>query len=191
MSQSRAATQEREVIYILDPPKPPKNGIGTAGFVFSILGIFTGGLLSPIGLLFSFFGLFKRPRSLAASGFVLSLLGVGFVSSMVAMPVIMHRQQMAHRQYQAQAQVAQRQIAEVIQQIESRPESESQSLDGYEGNAITVQHLDPWGTELRFDERQDGYAVRSAGPDQRFDTRDDLVEARVIEEVSETVSINR
>ena len=58
------------------------NGIGTAGFVFALLGI----LLSWIpvvdfviwffGLLFSFIGLFKSPRGLAITGFLLSIIGI-------------------------------------------------------------------------------------------------------------------
>jgi hypothetical protein len=49
--------------------------MGVAGFVVSILGVITCGLLSPIGLLFSLLGLFKAPRGMALAGAILSLLG--------------------------------------------------------------------------------------------------------------------
>jgi len=175
MSQPRTATQEREVIYILDPPKPPTNGWGTAGFIFSLLGIFTGGLLSPIGLLLSFFGLFKRPRGFAATGFVISLLGVGFVASMVAMPVLVHRHQIVRRQIHEQNRQTMQIMDRAIKEVRTVFVSTQGHLDGYDGNAITVQHKDAWGTELRYDEREEGFAIRSAGPDRDFDTRDDLV----------------
>lgn len=53
----------------------PSNGLGTAGFVISLVGLLTCGLICPLGLLFSFFGLFKPPRGLAIAGTVIGLLG--------------------------------------------------------------------------------------------------------------------
>lgn len=58
------------------------NGIGTAGFVFAILAFFVCWI--PVvdfivwffGALFSFIGLFKRPRGLAIAGFILSFIGI-------------------------------------------------------------------------------------------------------------------
>jgi len=52
----------------------PSNGLGVAGFVLAILGLLTCGLLAPLGLLLSFFGLFKRPRGLALAGFLVSII---------------------------------------------------------------------------------------------------------------------
>ncbi|GGW47098.1 hypothetical protein [Arenibacter certesii] len=57
------------------------NGIGTAGFILSIIALVAGCL--PIigwtvwflGLLFSFIGIFSRPRGLAIAGLVISLIG--------------------------------------------------------------------------------------------------------------------
>lgn len=51
------------------------NGLGTAGFVVSLIGFLTCGFISPLGLLFSIIGLFKRPRGLAAAGVVLGTIG--------------------------------------------------------------------------------------------------------------------
>lgn len=58
------------------------NGLGTAGFVLSILTIVLGWLpvfgwcTWALGLIFSFIGMFKAPRGLAIAGFVISLLGL-------------------------------------------------------------------------------------------------------------------
>lgn len=56
------------------------NGLGTAGFIFSLLGlIFSwvpvgGWIIWVFGFLFSFIGLFKSPRGMAITGFILSLI---------------------------------------------------------------------------------------------------------------------
>lgn len=58
------------------------NGIGTAGFVFALLGILLSWvpvvdfIIWFLGLLFSFIGLFKAPRGLAITGFILSIIGI-------------------------------------------------------------------------------------------------------------------
>lgn len=55
--------------------KSESNSLGLAGFILSLIGFFSCGLLSPIGLILSFFGLFKPPRGLAIAGFILGLIG--------------------------------------------------------------------------------------------------------------------
>lgn len=52
------------------------NGVGLAGFIVSLVGLFTGGCLSPIGLVLSIVGLFKEPRGFAVAGLIISLLAV-------------------------------------------------------------------------------------------------------------------
>lgn len=58
------------------------NGPGTAGFVFAILGIVVSWVPVvswigwSLGVLFSFIGLFKKPRGLAIAGIVLSFIDV-------------------------------------------------------------------------------------------------------------------
>lgn len=77
-------SRNREVVYILEPPKRKSNGLGVTGFVLSILGFFTCFTLSPLALLFSLLGMFKAPRGLATAGMVLSLIGtaLAFVTMM-------------------------------------------------------------------------------------------------------------
>lgn len=169
----------------MDPPKPPTNGMGTAGFVFGILGLFTFGLLAPIGLLFSFLGLFKRPRGFASMGFLMSLLGVTFLSGLFVVPIMSDRHQRAERRYAVEEQMTRDQIKEVVQELRVFMDAkQTKRLDGFDGNAITVQFKDAWENELRYDERPDGFAVRSAGQDQTFDTSDDIVQTFVEAEVS-------
>lgn len=51
------------------------NGLGTAGFIVSLVGFLSCGFLSPIGLVLSLIALGRQPRGLAIAGFVLGLIG--------------------------------------------------------------------------------------------------------------------
>ena len=58
------------------------NGIGTAGFVMSLIAIFLGWIpiigwiIWILGLVLSFAGIFKRPKGMAIAGLVISLIGI-------------------------------------------------------------------------------------------------------------------
>lgn len=56
------------------------NGLGTAGFVFSLLGLITCGLLGPIGLAISLFALIWPPRGMATAGVIMG----GFTTAIFA-----------------------------------------------------------------------------------------------------------
>ena len=77
---SQQPQQANQTTVIVNERK--SNGIGTAGFVFALLGIilswvpFVDFIIWFLGLLFSFIGLFKAPRGLAITGFILSILGI-------------------------------------------------------------------------------------------------------------------
>ncbi|MFC6289043.1 zinc ribbon domain-containing protein [Levilactobacillus angrenensis] len=66
------------------------NGLGTAGFVLALISLFTS--IIPIvdwvvwflGALFSFIGLFRKPRGLAIAGFVISFIGVIIILTLAA-----------------------------------------------------------------------------------------------------------
>lgn len=58
-----------------------ENGLGIAGFILSVLAILCfwipvlGQILWFLGLLFSFRGIFKAPKSFAVAGLIVSLIG--------------------------------------------------------------------------------------------------------------------
>lgn len=58
------------------------NGIGTAGFVLALIAFFLcwvpvlDWILWALGAIFSFIGVFRRPRGLAIAGLVISFIGV-------------------------------------------------------------------------------------------------------------------
>lgn len=54
------------------------NGFGIAGFVLSLLGFLTSPflILSILGLIFSWIGIYKKPKRLAIAGLTISILGL-------------------------------------------------------------------------------------------------------------------
>lgn len=58
------------------------NGLGTTGFVLSLISLFIGWIpyigwiIWILGLIFSFIGVFKKPAGLAIAGLVISLIGI-------------------------------------------------------------------------------------------------------------------
>lgn len=67
---------------------PATNGLGTAGFVCSLLGVLTCGLLSPIGLFFSLVGIVRAPRGMAFAGSVLGAFGSAWLALVGATLII-------------------------------------------------------------------------------------------------------
>jgi len=60
------------------------NGLGVAGFVLSLLGLFTCGLTSLLGVILSAIGMRREPKGLAIAGLVLGLITVlGWVVAIV------------------------------------------------------------------------------------------------------------
>ena len=76
------ATEQMQPVRI---PDPQRNGMGLAGFIISLVGFCTGGLLSPIGLVLSFIAMFRKPRGLAIAGFVIGLIGSIFTVVFIAL----------------------------------------------------------------------------------------------------------
>jgi len=58
------------------------NGVGTAGFVLALIALFLGWIpvlgwiIWAVGIILSFFGVFKEPRGLAIAGLIISLIGI-------------------------------------------------------------------------------------------------------------------
>ncbi len=77
---SQQPQQANQTTVIVNERK--SNGIGTAGFVFALLGIILSWVpvvsfvIWFLGLLFSIIGLFKAPRGFAITGFLLSIIGI-------------------------------------------------------------------------------------------------------------------
>jgi hypothetical protein len=67
---------------IVNQVEKKSNGLGTAGFVLSLIALFIGWvpflgwLIWILGLVFSFIGIFRTPRGLAIAGLVISFIGI-------------------------------------------------------------------------------------------------------------------
>lgn len=76
------ASQERndKTTVIVNQMEKKSNGVGTAGFVLALCGIFFSWIpvfnwiLWALGFIFSFVGIFRKPRGLAIAGLVISCL---------------------------------------------------------------------------------------------------------------------
>ena len=77
--------QQTHQTIIIKQDKVESNGIGTAGFVLSLVSIFLGWIpilgwiIWILGLILSFVGIFRRPKGLAIAGLVISLIGLIFL----------------------------------------------------------------------------------------------------------------
>lgn len=76
------ASQERndKTTVIVNQMEKKSNGVGTAGFVLALCGIFFSWIpgfnwiLWALGFIFSFVGIFRKPRGLAIAGLAISCL---------------------------------------------------------------------------------------------------------------------
>ena len=58
------------------PSGTSSNGLGIAGFVLSLLGLVSCGLLAPVGVVLSLFALRREPRGFAVAGLVIGLVAL-------------------------------------------------------------------------------------------------------------------
>lgn len=162
----------REVLYIDNPP--PANYLGTTGLVFSILGLVTCGVLSPIGLLLSLIGLTGKRRGGAIAGVILALIGLAIPGALLFSEIKEHREHERDRVVQ-QARAT---LESARVKIDEKRAEEKALPDGIAGNRLLLKEgfRDPWNGEIRYELHDDerSYSLRSSGPDGRFDTRDDV-----------------
>ncbi len=78
MSQAPESSTGTTNVYV---QQNSSNGLGLAGFITSLIGWLTCGLLCPIGFLLSLFGLFKPPRGFAIAGLIIGGLGSLFLAA--------------------------------------------------------------------------------------------------------------
>jgi len=70
---------------VINQTKSESNGIGVAGFIISLVALFLGWIpflgwfLWLLGVIFSFVGVFKKPRGFAIAGLVISFISVIFL----------------------------------------------------------------------------------------------------------------
>lgn len=144
------------------PPVPPRssNGLGIAGLTTSILGIFTCGTFSPIGLLLSLIALIKAPRGTAIAGSIIGAVGSGMFLAMFAYGFY-------GGFFTALA------LDDAALHIEAYRADAGDLPDDTMGKQLVACEKDAWNRELRYSRTWCGYEIRSAGLDGAFDTSDD------------------
>lgn len=163
---------------------PPTNGVGLAGFIVSLLGMFgTCGLLSPVGFILSLIGIFKEPKGFAIAGLILGLFGslwLGAVALVVGVASVVAV---------AAAIIAGAGLGGVVESaaeaFELRSAIETYRTDhaGAMPGALTdlpgvdAEKLnDPWGRPYSYTIKPDGrsFTIHSDGKDGKPGTSDDI-----------------
>ena len=145
----------------------PSNGLGTAGFVVSLVGIPTCGIISPIGLILSLVALRKQPKGLAIAGSIIGGLGSLWlpffgVAIVAGIPVVGEM---------VETQVI---LVDAAERIEAARTPDGSPPDAAAGAALIADTKDAWGHDLRYETSDGDFVVRSAGLDGKFGTADDM-----------------
>lgn len=149
--------------YIIEPPP----------FGVRILIPFAGILISALALFCAFIGMFKKPRRYAILGGVLGFIPIaGVIGLDHYFDDLVHRKE-AHRELQIERQLTDQKIHEAVQQVIGFEKAKDRWPDALEGNRLVIRTKDSWDNELRYEADDEGFTIRSAGPDGQFETPDD------------------
>ncbi|QDU75182.1 hypothetical protein Pan97_22060 [Bremerella volcania] len=156
--------------------KSSTNVLGAWGFGISLFGLLmTFGLLCPLGLLLSFFGLFAKKRGIAIAGTIIGGIGTTIVAIGVG-SIAMAASAVHHYQVEVPKIEETRHVLDTAcVEIESYRQENNKLPEGIEGNKLVLKFEDAYGNAVRYEPEDDGrFAIRSAGIDGKFDTSDDL-----------------
>jgi hypothetical protein len=166
------------------PPNPqwqttlPRNTLGVVGFVFSLLGVVTCGVLGPVGLLLSLLGLFRRPRGFALAGTIISLLAtlwLGAVGAVVVTGVTRLGpavESFADEFGEAAATLSV--VAQASQDLQRYRDEQGDWPDQKTGQELVGRLQDAYGTALQYTRVGELVLIISAGADREFATADDI-----------------
>lgn len=163
-------------------PRRKFNWWGFNGMWMSFASLLSAGFLSPIPLLVSLKGLRRPGKKMATIGTVISMLGIGMATLVTIAGVSASNRHHAHRQARQQQIRIAKQIDEVqktlavaaTEIVEYQADNEGQFPSDVDGNMLVIKYVDPWGESLRFDIENEAGFIRSAGPDQKFYSKDDV-----------------
>lgn len=166
-------------------PRRRFNWWGFHGLWMSMGSLLTLGFTSPVPLLISLNGLRKKkgPRKAAIAGTIISLLGVGIAGAIVMVTVAAHHAEHLRRvesriacSLEKQKSKTKQLIGVAAQELETyRARHDGQLPSIIDSNMLVIKHVDPWGESLRFDGHEDHAIIRSAGPDHKFESSDDVL----------------
>lgn len=163
------------------------NGLGLAGFITSLVGLASCGIISPLALLLSFFGMFKSPRGFALAGFVLGGLGTLWIAFVTAMTGAIVGAPMFSAFNIPEVSTGARIVMSLGLVEEYRKQhGDFPNLDAWQNMTQTAwfKTSDGWGEELQYSLDEEGNVeIRSAGPDGEFNTDDDMTSTQFEEEL--------
>lgn len=158
------------------------NGLGLAGFIVSLVGLISCGLLSPIGFIMSLFAVRREPKGFAITGIVLGALGsCGIIATLVFLPFIFLGAAAGVLGALGNPAMGTEIRLNILEAMVEQHEDRTGSLP----TALTdLQNLDPtsrlltdgWKNPVHFELTPDGHSfvLFSAGPDGIPGTPDDI-----------------
>ena len=154
--------------------QPPTNTLGLAGFITSILGLVSCGVLSPVGLVLSFIGLFKQPRGFAIAGTIIGLIGTVFLA-LVGVGIVLGLLGLGQGfKVLKETAATHEQAMKLYAELQPQTQSAAAGLPAATVNTIAAKYTDGWGTPLRAQVAGGMITITSAGRDKQFDTEDDM-----------------
>lgn len=158
------------------------NWWGFHGMWMSFASLLTAGFLSPIPLLISLIGLRRPGKIMASVGSLVSVMGVGLATLISLLTWHANHEYSQRQQEKYYQQVTAKEVASASQLLvvagdeikQFQADYDGQFPDDIDANMLVIKHVDPWGQSLRFDSEKDHATIRSAGPDQKFYTDDDV-----------------
>jgi len=160
----------------VDEPAPRgKNRLGLWGFVCSLLGIVTLGLLSPLAFVLSAVALRRAPRGYAIAGTALGAVGSVLLAGVV---VVGYTLVVAAAQVLPELAAASigliSPLVQAAEAVEQHAAAHERLPGEREGNEIVRPFRDLWGRPLQYVVEGEDFRVASAGEDGRFNTSDDF-----------------
>ena len=160
-------------------PRRGFNGWGLASFLTLLL---SAGVLAPLSLLLGLFGLRRSPRTLATFSTLVSGAISGLMALGLAAAANHHYERQArweHEYWMRQQQDNIHATDGLIRKAEDELLEYQLSHGGqlpadYDGMLLTVAHPDAWKNPLRYEVGSGNFYIRSAGPDQAYETDDDI-----------------
>ncbi len=164
------------------PAVKQSNGMGLAGFIVSLLGVISCGLLGPVGLILSIIGMRKEPRGFAIAGLVLGIIGslwIVFILFFGGLAIVMTALGLGAALAVAGivAAVGQNAIS-IVDAVHDHHEANGvipATLD--ELNIAASERTDTWGNDFIYvpSGNEATFLLISAGPDGIPGNNDDLI----------------
>ena len=156
------------------PQSQAENTLGLVGFICSLVGLVFC-IAAPVGLVLSLMGLRREPKGLAIAGTIigglttLSYLAIlAFYGAVIAACIGIG--------VAAQPELQTRQTLNDARSKLEQFQGEDGTIPGQaEGDGILQGLNDYWKRPLRYEPQGKNFVLRSAGPDGKFDTSDDIV----------------